>query len=327
MSRVLITGLGGELGTALARRLEADESVEAIVGVDLYPPRRRLFRSEFHRIDPRDDEGMRRVIAAVEPTVLVHLGVYEPYSRSSPASAEERTVAGTRTAVDAAVAAGSLEHIVVRSGIEVYGRRRGAPLRPDELVEPDPTTGFGRFLLEAEQQCRRGGAIVKAPVTALRFATIVGPHIPSPLGRVLRLPVVPFAALSDPAFSVVHTEDVAGAFVAALAARHDGPVNIVGPGAVTASQAARLGGRIPVPVFGLPAWQGAKALSELVGAPVPDHVKELLVRGRTADGSLAQDVLDFRPDRSTPEVVHDLQEWGGVTYLPTPRPPSPRAAA
>lgn len=319
MSRVLITGLGGALGTTLARRLELDDSIESIVGVDLYPPRRRLFRSEFHRVDPRDDEGMRRVIAAAAPTVLAHLGVYEPYSRSSPASAEERTAAGTCTAVSAAVAAGSLEHVVARSGIEVYGRRRGAPLRPDELVEPDPTTAFGRSLLEVEQQCRRGGAIAEVPVTALRFATIVGPHIPSPLGRVLRLPAVPFAALSDPAFSVVHTDDVAGAFVAAIAARYDGPVNIVGPGAVTASQAARLGGRIPVPVLGLAAWYGAKALSELVGAPVPDHVKELLVRGRTADGSLAHEVLGFRPEHSTPQVVRHLQEWGGVTYLPTPR--------
>lgn len=316
---MLITGLGGELGTALARRLESDESIERIVGVDLYPPRRRLLRSEFHRIDPRDEVGMRRIIAREEPTVLVHLGVYEPYSRSSPTSARERTEAGTKLAVEAAEATGSLEHIVLRSGIEVYGRGRGAPLRPDELVDPAPTCDFGAFMLDAELVCRRGGARANVPVTALRFATIMGPHVPSPLGRLLRLPVVPFAALGDPAFSVTHTDDVASSFVAAIAARYDGPVNIVGPGAVTASQAARLGGKVPIPVLGLPAWQGAKAFSEFVGAPIPDHIRELLVRGRSADGALASEVIGFEPVFTSHQVVHDLYEWGGIHYLQTPR--------
>ncbi len=319
MSRVLITGLGGELGTALARRLEPDTSIERIVGVDLYPPRRRLHRSEFHRIDPRDEIGMRRIIADEEPTVLVHLGVYEPYSRSSPASARERTEVGTSIAIEAAVAAGSLDHIVLRSGIEVYGRGRGAPLRPDEVVEPAPTCDFGLFMLDAEQVCRQGGAKADVPVTALRFATIMGPHVPSPLGRLLRLPAVPFAALGDPAFSVTHTDDVAGSFVAAIGARYDGPVNVVGPGAVTASQAARLGARVPVPVLGPAGWQAAKALSELVGAPIPDHIKELLVRGRSADGSLAADALAYQPVYSSHRVVHDLYEWGDIQYLPTPK--------
>ncbi len=317
MSRVLITGLGGSLGTALARRLEVDESVDRIVGVDLYPPRRRLQRAEFHRIDPRDEIGMRRIITRERPTVLAHLGVYEPYSRSSPASARERTEAGTRIAVDAAVTAGSLEHIVLRSGVEVYGRGRSAPLRPDEVVEPEPTCDFGAFMLEAEQVCRRAGSRANVPVTSLRFATIMGPHVPSPLGRLLRLPAVPFSALGDPAFSVTHTDDVAGSFAAAIAARYDGPVNIVGPGVVTASQAARLGGRVPVPVLGL-GWSCAKALSELIGAPIPDHIRELLVRGRSADGTLAAEVIGYEPRFTSHQVVHELHEWSGVHYLPAP---------
>ena len=47
---------------------------------------------------------------------------------------------------------------------------------------------------------------------------------------------------------------------------------------------------------------------------MPPHVLELLHRGRTADGTLASDVLGVRP-RSTVEVVKDLYEWGTVTQL------------
>ncbi len=42
------------------------------------------------------------------------------------------------------------EDAVLRSGIEVYGRRRGTPSVPDEHVRVDPTTGFGHTLLKTE---------------------------------------------------------------------------------------------------------------------------------------------------------------------------------
>src|SRR5680860_484586 len=100
-------------------------------------------------------------------------------------------------------------------------------------------------------------------------------HLPSPLGRVLRLPAVPVPALEDPTFCVVHQSDAAHAMVAALVHRYDGPLNVVAPGATTPWQAARLGGRIPVPVFG-PGWSLAARLTELAGAPLPEHTMELL---------------------------------------------------
>jgi UDP-glucose 4-epimerase len=315
--RILITGMGGELGTAVAQLLEGVDSAERVAGVDLSPPRRRLLRAEFHRVDPRDRDRMHEVITELAPTVLVHLGVYEPFSRSSPRSAVARTAAATVSGVGAALDAGSLEGIVVRSGIEVYGRRRGAPIQPDEEVRPDPTCAFGHSLLHAEQVSREAGRRAGVPVTLLRFATIVGPHVPSPLGRLLRLPAVPFSPLGDPPFSVLHQDDAIAAFVAAVRRPHDGPVNVVGPGAVTASQSARLGGRLPIPVVG-PGWRGFRGLAELAGAPVPDHVDELLRRGRTADGSRAGELLGLGPVRATPDVVRHLYEWSETEYVPTP---------
>ncbi|HEY5153166.1 MAG TPA: NAD-dependent epimerase/dehydratase family protein, partial [Acidimicrobiales bacterium] len=114
--RVLITGMGGELGTRLANQLDHDPQVEAVLGLDIDPPRRR-HSGEFHRVDPRDRDRTTALIHGFEPTALVHLGVYEPYARSSPRSAMERTAAGTITAVTAAVDAGGLDRIIVRSGI------------------------------------------------------------------------------------------------------------------------------------------------------------------------------------------------------------------
>lgn len=309
--------MGGELGTRVVNLLEERDDVSAIAGLDADPPRRRIRRTDFHRVDPRDRARAATVVADFAPTAVVHLGVYEPNARAGPTSARHRTAAGADSVLGAAASAGALDRIVVRSGLEVYGRRRGAATRPDESVAPSPSSPFGRSLLQVEEVAVAAGRRAGVPVTCLRFAPLVGPHFPSPLGRYLRLPVVPVSALSDLPFSLLHQEDAAIATVAALDASHDGALNVVGGGAVTASQAARLGGRLPLPIAG-PAWSVAKVATELLGAPLPDHTRELLVRGRTADGAEAARALGVAPAFSTLEVVKELYEWAAVLYLPVP---------
>lgn len=315
--RVFVTGMGGELGTRVAVLLEADPSIEAVAGVGITPPRRRLHRTDFHRVDPRNRARMLDLVRDFAPQVVVHLGVYEPDAQSTPPAALERTAAGTIVALGAAVEAGSLERIVMRSGIEIYGRRRGSPIRPDEDAPTEPSSPFGWSLHHAERIARAAAAEAEVPLTALRFAPLVGPHVPSPLGRLLRLPAAPYSPLSDLPFSLLHQEDAARAVVAAATnqkAPHDGPVNVVGAGAVTPFQALRLGGRIPLPIVG-PGWRFARVAAELAGAPVPDHVAELLTRGRTADGSACASLIGTAPEVSTPETVKHLFEWASVAYL------------
>lgn len=310
--RVLVTGMGGELGTRVAMLLEAHRDVEAVVGIDVEPPRRHLRRAEFHRVDPRDKVRTVATLRSLEPDAIVHLGVYEPHARSSPRRAEERTVGGTDTVLSTLAAMGGVERMVVRSGIEVYGRKRGRPVVPDESVAPEPTSTYGRMVARVENIAATTSGT--ASLAVLRLAPLVGPHFPSPLGRYLRLPVVGCDALADPAFSVLHQEDAARAIVHAVVAGADGTWNVVGPGAVTPLQAVRLGSRLPIPVAP-PAWPIARRAAELAGAPVPDHVTELLRRGRSADGTAITRDLGFECAYSTPEVVRDLYEWAPVAHL------------
>ncbi len=310
--RVLITGMGGELGTRVANLIEADESVTEIMGMDLFPPRRRIFRSEFHRVEPTDRRKAVRLVREFDPEVVLHLGVFEPHSRTSPSEARRGTAASAVSVLGAAAQCPSLQAIVVRSGIEVYGRSRGAPTRPDESVPIEPTSPFGHSLAHVEQVAVEAGDVAGVPVTAVRCAPIVGPSIPSPLGRYLRLPVVAVDPLSELPFSLLHQEDACQALVVAASAQHDGPLNVVGPGAVTASQAVLMGRRVPLPVFG-PGWWAAAAIAELQGAPLPPHARELLVRGCTADGTTARSVLGIDP-RPTHDVVSQLYRWDAVAH-------------
>jgi UDP-glucose 4-epimerase len=159
------------------------------------------------------------------------------------------------------------------------------------------------------------GTRIGVAVGALRLAPVIGPHVPSPLGRYLRMQAVPFSALADPPFAVVQEIDVAAAFVAAARTRLAEPINFVAPGAITAFQAIRRGHRLPVPMLG-PDWVIARGFSYVAGAPIPDHVLELMHRGRLADGGRALEVLGVAPTNSTSEVIDKLYSWPSVVHTP-----------
>lgn len=292
----------------VAEMVEDLREVDEVAGIDVMRPVRRLRRTTVTVIDPRERRLLGNAVRRFAPTAVVHLGIYEPDARATPRVAAERTQAGTTTVLGAAADAGHLDRIVLRSGLEVYGRRRNSPLVPDETVTPDPTTPFGRSLLRAEQLAVATADTTGISCAALRFASVVGPEYPSPLARYLRLRLVPVSAIADPPFSLLHVADAARAVVAALRIRLDGPVNVAGRGAVTTSQVLRLGRRVPIPVLG-PSWTLARRASTLLGSPVPDHVLELLQRGRVADTGRLDVLPDLLPGYSTADCADALFDW------------------
>ena len=152
------------------------------------------------------------------------------------------------------------------------------------------------MLADVEHAAADVGRRIGIAVGVLRLASVLGTHVPSPLGRVLRQPMVPFSALADAPFAVIEDGDAARAFVRAAERRLDEPVNVVAPGGITALQACLRGRRIPVPLIG-PEWAIASRLSQLMGAPIPEHVIELMHRGRLADGAHLMTALDRKSTR------------------------------
>ncbi len=309
--RVLVTGMGGEIGSLVASRLEQEPWVGDLAGMDLEPPRRRLRRAAFHLVSPHDRRRAEELVRHIDPEIIVHVGVYEPGSRSSDGAAASRSVDAAAGVFVAAAKLTNLQAIVVRSGLEIYGRGKGHPDEPDESVKPRPTSNFGRIFYDVEQSAVAAGREVHVPVSLVRLAPIVGPHIPSPLGRLLRLPVVPFQPGGRNAFRVTHLGDAAAALVAAAFHRYDGPLNVAGPGAMHPLDAIRIGRRVPVPTIGV-GWHTARFMANLLGAPVPDHIVELLRDGRLADTSRAEAM--GLPMRSTRDTLIALYEWPSITH-------------
>jgi UDP-glucose 4-epimerase len=313
--RVLVSGMGGELGSLVASLLETEPWVGSILGVDVDPPRRRLRRSEFHLIEPSNRQRIVDVVTRFDPHVLVHLAVWEPDARAGTTVAKRLTSQAATSVLAAAAECRSLEAIVVRSGIEIYGRGRGALTRPDEDSPTRPTSEYGRMVADLEASAHAVGERVGVAVSALRLAPVLGPHVPSPLGRVLRQPVVPFSLLADSPFAVVLDSDAALAFVAAAERRPQGPLNVVASGAISTMQAIRRGRRLPLPLVG-PEWRIARQISYVLGAPVPEHVMELIHRGRLADGGRLRTTLGVAPHVTTQDVIDRLFKWDAIVRIP-----------
>jgi UDP-glucose 4-epimerase len=296
--------MGGELGSLVAACLESEHWVADIVGVDLEPPRRRLRRAEFHLVEPDDTERVRDLLAGTDPHVVIHLAVYEPDARATQAEADLWTPAMTAATLDPTAFGPSLQSIVARSGLAVYGRRGRSGVGP--LA---PTSPFGRQLTAAEETALLAGDTARVPVALLRLGQVLGGHVPSPLGRLLRLPAVPCDGFANPALHVVDGRDAATAIVAAARQHHAGAVEVAAPGAVTVREALRAGHRIPLPLVG-PQWFAVRQVTGLLGAPLPRHVEELLRHGvQHGLAPDAGDALGVELQRSGTEVVDDVYAW------------------
>ena len=64
--------MGGELGSLVAARLESESWVGDLVGLDVDPPRRRLRRAAFHRVEPTDRTRIVDLVTSFDPHVVVH---------------------------------------------------------------------------------------------------------------------------------------------------------------------------------------------------------------------------------------------------------------
>jgi UDP-glucose 4-epimerase len=307
--------MGGELGSLVASMAERTEWAGDILGFDVDPPRRHLSRSRFVRVEATEHDRIAELVSEFNPHVLLHVGVWEPHARLATAQAELCTQLVAKAVFDAAHQSESLETVVVRSGIEIYGAGSYSPEIAIETTPVAPNTTYGNMCLNIEEQATELRTARGINVCTLRLAPVLGAHVPSPLGRLLRLPAIPYYGLGNPIFSVVEDHDAAEAFILAAQRDADGVVNIVANGAISMLRATAIGRRLPLPSFG-PGWWLAQNASSFAGAPMPDHVADLIQHGRLAASNEAAHLLRFAPRHSTNEVVHRLYDWPSVERIP-----------
>ncbi len=149
MSRVLVTGACGLVGTATVARLR--ELGRDVVATDV------LEAEGVRRADLTDPAQVVALLAEVQPDVVVHLAaVIPPLCYARPALAEAVSVGATGHLVAAMAALPTAPRLVHASSVAVYGARN--PHRHQGLLTADlpmaPTELYGVHKAEAERIVR-----------------------------------------------------------------------------------------------------------------------------------------------------------------------------
>jgi UDP-glucose 4-epimerase len=300
---VLVTGIAGNLGRAVARRLHLERPG---IGLDRRPFRDRPKDVEHHQLDLRkarvEDVFRRRRVDA-----LIHLGImHDP--RMPFSEAHSFNVVGTQKILDLCVRHG-VRKVVVLSSANVYGP---LPENSNFLVEETPLMAADRFsgvrdLIELDMYAQ--SFVWRHPeveTVILRPCNIVGPTVKNAPANFLRLQRPLTVMGFDPMIQLIHEEDVAAALVLSLRPGPRGVFNLTGPGEVPLSVILRELGREPVPVphFVLRPMLRRLFRAGLVSFPPEelDHLQYLCV----VDGSRAARELGWAPSRSLRETIRSV---------------------
>jgi UDP-glucose 4-epimerase len=281
-----VTGLGSFWGGRVAQALEADRSVELIVGLDTTEPTVKLERTEFVRAD-QSYSILSRIVRATQVDTILHTFLVVDSTGMSGRSLHEVNVIGTMNLLAAAGAPdSSVRHLVVKSSTLVYGATQRDPtwFREDTPRSTSAKTRVERSLIEVESYLRDfADDSPQVSVAILRFANVLGPDIVTPISRALSLPMVPAIFGFDPLMQFVEEDDVVRALDHVMRADLSGVYNVAGDGRIPWSEVAAMVGKrqwmLP-PVF---TALSAAPLTRLGVLELPDEVIDLLRFGRGVD--------------------------------------------
>ncbi|GAA4659020.1 hypothetical protein GCM10023214_58250 [Amycolatopsis dongchuanensis] len=296
---VLVTGVGGELGSRLLARLGASPAFARVLGVDTTPPRphvlRRLGRAEFVRADIRNPLIAKIISDARVGTVVHAATTCHPAGPARRGALKEVNVIGTMRLLAACQRSASVRKLVVKSTTAVYGADASSPavFTEDSELIPASSTGYAKDAIEMEGYVR--GLARRRPdltITTLRFANIIGPDVDTVLARYFALPVVPSVLGYDARLQLLHASDALT--VLELATLEDRPGGV-----------QRRGGRGTHPRAG-PAQGGqGRTAGAAAAAPLGGQGAAGRPRGRLLDRPGA--AAELRPRRGHHAAEADLR--------------------
>ena len=318
---VLVTGVSRYLGGRLATLLQADPSIEKVIGVDTVPPKADLGRTEFVRADIRNPL-IAKVISTAEVDTVVHMNVIAtPLGAGGRTAMKEINVIGTMQLLAACQKAPTLRKLVVKSTTAVYGSSPRDPALFTEDLEPRavPRSGYGKDAVEVEGYVRGfGRRRPDVTLSLLRFTNFIGPRIETVLTRYFSLPVIPTVLGFDPRLQLCHEDDGIEVLRRATVEEKPGIYNVGGSGVMLLSQAIRRAGRptLPVPP---PTVSIVGSLFRRAGLVdfSPEQMR-FLSHGRVVDTARLRESFGYTPQFTTVEGFDDFVR--GRALRPIVRP-------
>lgn len=233
MSKILITGAAGAVGTALLELLGQDQNI-TLIATDIRRPELLPDNAIYEEMDVRGNDPAR-LIASHRPDVVVHLAsVVTPTKGSTRAFEYDVDVIGTQNVLSACIEY-NVARLVVTSSGAAYGYH---PENKTPLVESDPIRGNHEFAyswhkrLVEEMLAKARQSNPKLQQVVLRVGTVLGEGMENQITALFRKPRVLGITGSDSPFVFIWNHDLAKILHRAA---NDGPAgvfNVAGDGAM-----------------------------------------------------------------------------------------------
>ncbi len=284
--RVMVTAAATRLGALVVAALEADPTIETIIAVDAEAPAAPFRRAEFVRL--RDDYAqIARVVGGAAIDVVVDVraaAALAPPDHAALVALDRGTarVVGVCGAPDSGV-----RRLVVLSSAHRHGWANDLPRFVSEDTPvvahdaPSPLLRALGVLEDRAQVCADGAEPLE--LCLLRTADPVGPAGAGLLQTLDLLPLFPTVLGFDPAWQVVHEDDLARAAAHAVGERLAGTFLVAADGTLALTEALDALGVNHAPV--LPPW-GSGLLGRLLqraGLRFTQDLAGLLRHGRGID--------------------------------------------
>jgi len=229
MKNVAITGIGGYLGGRLLNRLEQEDEVERIVGIDIKEPSAASTKLKFYQQDVR--KPFADIFADNQIDTALHLA-FQVTPVHDEVGSHSINIEGSQNFLEACRQV-SVSHLFYMSSHTAYGAHAD---NPESITEDAPLRPTPDFLYpndKARVDLLFQDFMANHPdisVTIVRTVTVTGPHIVAGGLTVLFTPVMIRASGHDPLWQFIHEDDLVEVVTVLLKQKQKGIFNVAGEG-------------------------------------------------------------------------------------------------
>ena len=322
---VAVTGPTGDLGLGIVDALERSRSVKRVIGMarrPFEPEERGWHKTEYRRGDVLDKASVHDLVK--DAHVVVHLAFAVLDAGSAT---RDLNVEGSQRVFEESVKAGT-ERICYASSVAAYGFHDD---NPDWLTEEVPARGSPEFhysqqKAEVEQvlaatllrrrktsayvfrPCIVAGAEARTMLEAIPYFRL-GEAMPDMVRRLLGSVPALKPVIPDPGarFQLVHSDDVARAFVAGVrGVGEPGPYNLAGGGTLTFSHLASAMGWYSVPIPKRAAVATAEVATRLPFTPEAAGWLHSVRKPVLMKTDRAKKELGWKPEHTAKQTLKEL---------------------
>lgn len=173
MSRILVIGASGQIGTELVEYLAEDYGSDRIIGSDLRKPKTPPEVKEFIELDVLDKQALEDAVKTHDISVIYNLAaVLSATAESIPEKAWQINMEGLLNVLQVARDY-NLERIFWPSSIAVFGKSTPKQNTPQQTIT-EPSTVYGISKLAGERWCEFYHRKYGVDVRSVRYPGLIG---------------------------------------------------------------------------------------------------------------------------------------------------------